>query len=53
MDAKPIYHPDRPGEQVKYCLDGAKAKAVLGWVPRVDLRTGLEQTIRASSLPIG
>lgn len=44
-EAKPIYHPDRPGEQMRYCLDNSKAKKELGWEPKISLDDGLKQTI--------
>ena len=42
---QPIYHPDRPGEQMKYALDSAKIKQALGWAPQTSLDAGLEETI--------
>jgi UDP-glucose 4-epimerase len=46
-EARPIYRPDRPGEQVRYCLDWAKAKRELGWEPRYSLDEGLRLTVHA------
>ncbi len=44
--AKQIAHvSDRPGHDARYALDTTKIRG-LGWTPRVDLATGLEQTIR-------
>lgn len=40
-----IYHPDRPGEQMRYSLDSAKAKKELGWEPHFTLEKGLKLTI--------
>ncbi len=47
LDKKPapIYYPDRPGEQMRYCLDYEKIKSELGWEPRVTLDEGLTRTI--------
>lgn len=46
-EAKPIYLPDRPGEQVRYCLDYSKMKKVLGWYPGININTGLKRTIES------
>jgi UDP-glucose 4-epimerase len=43
--ARPIYHPDRLGEQMRYCLDNSKIRMELGWEPRVSLDEGLEATV--------
>lgn len=40
-EAKPVYLPDRPGDQVRYALDWSKASKVLGWKPEVTLEEGL------------
>lgn len=39
--AAPIYHPDRPAEQMRYSLDSRKIRKVLGWTPKVSLEQGL------------
>lgn len=44
-EAKPIYHPDRPGEQVRYCLDSAKIRKELGWKPTITIDEGLKQIV--------
>ena len=44
-EARPIYHTDRPGEQMRYCLDNTKAKEVLGWKPQVDFDEGLKRRV--------
>ncbi|HLW59048.1 MAG TPA: NAD-dependent epimerase/dehydratase family protein [bacterium] len=46
--AAPIYHPDRPGEQLRYCLDHSKAARELGWTPRRSLDAGLRATVEAN-----
>lgn len=43
----PIYHPDRPGEQMRYCLDNTKAREQMGWVPAWSLDEGLKKTVSA------
>jgi UDP-glucose 4-epimerase len=43
--ADPIYHPDRPGEQIRYCLDGKKAQKILGWKIKYNLEDGLKKII--------
>jgi UDP-glucose 4-epimerase len=47
VEPRPIYHPDRPGEQIRYCLDNAKARRDLGWKPQWNLDEGLRMTIGA------
>lgn len=37
---------DRPGKDAAYLLDSAKAKAELGWEPRIGLDQGIDETIR-------
>jgi len=44
-EPKPIYYPDRPGEQIRYCLDYSKIKNELGWQPQYSLEEGLKETI--------
>jgi len=44
--AQPIYHPDRPGEQIRYCLDNSKAKKELNWESEVKLDQGLEMLLK-------
>lgn len=36
---------DKPGEQRRSCLDNKKAKDILGWSPKVNLRDGIKKTI--------
>lgn len=47
VEAKPTYHSDRPGEQLRYCLDSTKARRDLGWKPRCSLDEGLRLTVGA------
>jgi dTDP-glucose 4,6-dehydratase len=35
---------DRPSKDQAYLMDSSKARAELGWVPKVDLKTGIEKT---------
>ncbi|MBU0691066.1 NAD-dependent epimerase/dehydratase family protein [bacterium] len=42
------YQPARKGEIEKIFLDARKAKAVLGWEPKVSFREGLEKTVEWS-----
>ncbi len=44
-EPKPIYYPDRPGEQMRYCLDNSKIRKELGWEPKASLDEGLKLTI--------
>jgi len=48
--AQPIYYPDRPGEQIRYCLDNSKAKKELNWEPRVNLDEGLKLVLKSWNL---
>ncbi|MFA7296942.1 MAG: NAD-dependent epimerase/dehydratase family protein [Dehalococcoidia bacterium] len=41
----PIYHPDRPGEQMRYALDATRLRERLGWEPQVSLDEGLARII--------
>ena len=45
-ESQPIYLADRPGEQIRYCLDYSKIKSVLGWEPLISLNKGLEKIIK-------
>ncbi|MCX6722134.1 MAG: NAD-dependent epimerase/dehydratase family protein [Candidatus Staskawiczbacteria bacterium] len=45
-EPKPIYHKDRPGEQVRYCLDNSKLKKYMKWKPKYDLDKGLEMVLK-------
>ena len=47
---EPIYHPDRPGELMKYCLDFSKINNVLGWKPEFDLASGLKKKLQTEKL---
>lgn len=46
-EAKPIYRPDRLGEQIRYCLDASKIRRELGWQFDVDLDEGLKKVLYA------
>jgi len=49
-EPKPIYFPDRPGEQVRYSLNYTKIKNTLGWTPKVDLDSGLKLILKSYNL---
>lgn len=49
-DLPPRYGPAKPGEQLRSCVSPALAEKVLGWRPKVDLTTGLEETARYAGL---
>ena len=40
------YVKDRPGHDLRYSLDCRKIKEELGWKPRSDFRTALQQTVK-------
>ena len=48
-EAHPIYHPDRKGEQMRYCLSPKKIGRVLGWKPNVTLKEGLLKVLAYSA----
>jgi dTDP-glucose 4,6-dehydratase len=39
------YVTDRPGHDFRYSIDASKVEAEIGWTPRVDFATGLQQTV--------
>jgi UDP-glucose 4-epimerase len=49
-EAKPIYLPDHPGDQIRYALDYSKIKAALGWQPVIDLEEGLKLRLKSEGL---
>jgi UDP-glucose 4-epimerase len=42
---EPEFAPERPGEVQRIAIDPSRARAELGWEPRVELREGLERTL--------
>lgn len=38
--------PDRKGHDFRYSINSSKAKAELGWMPQINMNTGLEKTIQ-------
>lgn len=46
-EPKPIYHPDRPGEQMRYALDSDKIRKELGWYPQTLLEEGLNKVVES------
>jgi len=47
--SSPIYHPDRPGEQMRYSLDRSKIHKALGWEPKTTLQKGLTKVLAYTS----
>ncbi len=45
-DLRAQHGPAKPGEQSRSSVDPSHAHRVLGWRPEVDLRAGLEETLR-------
>jgi UDP-glucose 4-epimerase len=50
VKGSPIYHPDRPGEQMRYSLDYGKINNELGWEPQVKLEEGLAKILSFGGL---
>jgi len=46
FQGKPIYAPERKGEIRKISLDTKKAKKELGWQAKLELKDGLEKTVK-------
>jgi len=44
----PIFEPPRLGELDRSCLDIRRAREMLGWEPKVELRDGLRMTLEAT-----
>jgi dTDP-glucose 4,6-dehydratase len=38
--------PDRPGHDTRYLLDSSKLRRELGWSPRIELKSGIAQTVQ-------
>ncbi len=47
----PEHGPAKPGEQLRSCVDPSAAAHALGWRPRMDLATGLAETLRSFGAP--
>jgi UDP-glucose 4-epimerase len=41
---KKIFRPQRPGDIFKSCLSNKKARQILKWSPKINLKTGLIKT---------
>ncbi|VAX25975.1 dTDP-glucose 4,6-dehydratase [hydrothermal vent metagenome] len=41
-----IFVPDRPGHDMRYAIDYTKIKTELGWEPKIDIETGLAETVK-------
>ena len=50
-DFEPEFAPARKGELERSCLAVGKAREVLGWEPRVDVREGIRQTLASVTAP--
>jgi UDP-glucose 4-epimerase len=50
-DFTPAFAPGRLGELARSCLDIGRAKELLGWEPKVELRDGLRLTLDANLAP--
>ena len=50
-DFEPEFAPARKGELDRSCLAVGKAREVLGWQPRVDVREGIRQTLASVTAP--
>jgi UDP-glucose 4-epimerase len=47
QDFQAVHAPERKGEVRHIALDASRARADLGWEPKVDLRDGLERTLES------
>jgi len=45
ITTQPIYKEGKAGEQMRSLLDASRAKNILGWTPKTDLASGIENTI--------
>lgn len=45
QEIEPKFAPKRPGEIDRICLDISKARALLGWTPKVTLTEGAQRTV--------
>lgn len=53
MDIEPIFNRERPGDIRHSYLDNSRAKEVLDWAPRYDLKSGLTRTISYYARQLG
>ena len=44
-DLKPVHYPPRPGDIQRSCADITKARKLLGYEPKYDLKDGLRETL--------
>jgi len=49
-EAKPIYLPDRSGEQIRYSLDYSKFNKAIGWQPTIRLDEGFKKILEFQNL---
>jgi UDP-glucose 4-epimerase len=49
---EPVFAPARAGEVDRSCLDVSRARAELGWEPRVQLRDGLRTILQGLGAPV-
>ena len=45
MDLPPEHSPEKPGEQLRSCVDSTLAELTLGWRPEVSLSAGLPEAL--------
>ena len=44
--ARRVFVQDRPGHDLRYAIDPAKAKRALGWTPKESFESGMRKTVR-------
>ncbi len=48
--AEAVYHEDRPGEMIRFCLDYSKIKKAISWEPQTSLDQGLKLRMKQEKL---
>ncbi len=46
VNVKEVHGPAKDGESRRSCVDGTKAKEILGWQPKINFEEGIKQTMK-------